>query len=229
MDLHFQTLKHIYRSPAAEARPVLDIPNWRIPNGAQILLKGVSGSGKTTLFNIAAGLMHPTEGQVLYGEQSLYALPEAKRDRFRAQHIGYVFQNHYLLPTLTALENVMMPLAFANVPRKQWRGRAGEMLDRMGLIDHLHYHPAKLSTGQRLRVAIARALVNNPAVLLADEPTAALDTDAAEGVMDTIQSICRTNNAILVVASHDPALDKRFNTLVHLANHVLTIEERALA
>ena len=112
MKLHFYKLKHVYPGPADELRPVLDIPAWQLDDAQQVLLKGVSGSGKTTLFNIAAGLMHPTEGEVRYGDQSLYALSEAARDRFRAQNIGYVFQNHYLLPTLTAIENVIMPLAF---------------------------------------------------------------------------------------------------------------------
>lgn len=230
MKLNFNNLKHIYPSPAAEPRPVLDIPSWTLDDEQQVLLRGVSGSGKTTLFNIAAGLMHPTEGEVRYGDQPIYALSESARDRFRAQNIGYVFQNHYLLPTLTALENVMMPLAFGGeAPRSQWKTRAADMLSRLGLLDHHHYRPAKMSTGQRMRVAIARALVSNPAVLLADEPTASLDSDAAETVMDEIQQICRENGAILVVASHDPALDKRFNTVVHLADQKIRIEEKTPA
>jgi ABC-type lipoprotein export system ATPase subunit len=227
VDLGFKNLKHVYKSPAGDARLILDIPEWTIPTGSQILLKGVSGSGKTTLFNITAGLLHPTEGEVRYGSQSLYALSEAKRDRFRAQHTGYVFQNHYLLPTLTALENVVMPLAFANnLPRKQWRPKASEILTQLGLEEHLHYHPAKLSTGQRLRVAIARAMVSQPKVLLADEPTAALDSDSAITVMDRMQEVCRTHQSILIVASHDPALESRFDTIAHLANHTVRLEIR---
>lgn len=230
MELHFTNLKHIYPGPDAELRPVLDIPSWSLGVEQQVLLKGISGSGKTTLFNIAAGLMHPTVGEVYYGEQSLYALSEAARDRFRAQNIGYIFQNHYLLPTLTAIENVIMPLAFGgDVPRPQWKARAGDMLHRMGLTDHFHYRPAKMSAGQRMRVAIARALVSNPAVLLADEPTASLDTAAAEMIMDEIQQICRENGAILIVASHDPALDKRFDTIAHLADQKIRIEENTPA
>ncbi len=230
MKLQFNNLKHIYPSPAAEPRPILDIPVWDLEDGSQVLLKGISGSGKTTLFNIAAGLMHPTEGEVRYGDQSLYALSEAARDRFRAQNIGYVFQNHYLLPTLTAIENVVMPLAFGgNVTASQWKSMASDMLARLGLKDHLHYRPAKMSAGQRLRVAVARALVSNPGVLLADEPTSALDSAAAETVMDEIQQICRENGAILIVASHDPALDKRFDTIVHLADQRISIEEKTPA
>ena len=230
MELHFINLKHIYPGPDAELRPVLDIPSWRLGDRQQVLLKGVSGSGKTTLFNIAAGLMHPTEGEVYYGDQSLYALSEAARDRFRAQNIGYVFQNHYLLPTLSAIENVIMPLAFGGeIARSQWKTRAADMLHRMGLANHLHYRPAKMSAGQRMRVAIARALVSNPAVLLADEPTASLDAAAADTVMDEIQQICRENGAILIVASHDPALDKRFDTIAHLADQIIRIQEKTPA
>jgi putative ABC transport system ATP-binding protein len=220
-------LKHIYHSPSGEARPVLNIPEWILSDGQQVLVQGVSGSGKTTLFNILSGLLHPTEGLVFYGDQSLYQFSEAQRDRFRARHIGYVFQNHYLLPELTALENVVMPMAFAGgVPRGEWRKRATEILDKMGMADHLHYRPAKLSTGQRLRVAIARALVNQPNVLLADEPTAALDAEMAQTAMDMVQEICAAHKAILIVASHDPALEKRFDTIVHLANQQISLEAR---
>lgn len=225
MKLALHHLKHVYHSPAAQPRPVLDIPDWTLEAGQQVLLKGISGSGKTTLFNITAGLLAPTEGEVLYGEQSLYALNEAARDRFRAEHIGYVFQNHYLLPTLTAVENVVMPMAFAQkFPNREWRTRAIDMLTRLGLGDHLNYRPAKLSAGQRLRVAIARAVVNEPQVLLADEPTAALDSAAAETVMDILQDLCRQHQSILIVASHDPALERRFSTIAHLADQKIQFE-----
>jgi putative ABC transport system ATP-binding protein len=225
LNLTFNDLKHVYVSPAAEPRPVLDIPSWVVEAGDQVLIKGISGSGKTTLFNVTAGLMVPTDGQVLYGDQDIYTLPEAARDRFRAQHIGYVFQNHYLLPTLTALENVVMPMAFAgHVPNRQWRKFAAEMLGKLGLGDRLDYRPAKLSTGQRLRVAIARAIINAPQVILADEPTAALDSRAAESVMDILQDLCHEHNAILLVASHDPALDPRFDLIANLVDTHLLLE-----
>ncbi len=230
MNLQFAELKHIYASPNAEPRPVLNIPDWEIQAGSQVLLKGVSGSGKTTLFNITAGLMKPTVGTVRFGEQALYNLPEAQRDRFRAQHIGYVFQNHYLLSNLTAIENVVMPLAFAgNIARRDWKPRAQAVLEKMGLADHLHYKPAKLSTGQRLRVAIARALVSEPTVLLADEPTAALDSESSEKTMDVVQTVCQAQGGILIVASHDPALDKRFSIIASLTNQQIQIQEAVSA
>jgi ABC-type lipoprotein export system ATPase subunit len=217
LSLRIEALTHTFKSPSAEARTVLHIERWAVEADQQVLLRGVSGSGKTTLFNILAGLLHPTNGAVYYDGQSLYAWPEAARDRFRARHIGYVFQNHHLLASLTALENVIMPMAFARLlPAAQRRRRALELLANVGLEAFSAYYPKRLSTGQRLRVAIARALANNPRVLLADEPTAALDETAANTVMNLLQATCQANDAILLVASHDPALVDRFDMIVDL-------------
>lgn len=215
MSLQVEGLTHSYKSP--ESRTILAIGDWALSEGDQILLRGVSGSGKTTLFNILAGLLRPTTGAVYYGKQSLYALPEEKRDRFRAQSIGYVFQTHHLIGSLSALENVVMPLVFAGIlSRSERRQHAIELLQMVGIENFANYLPRKLSTGQRLRVAIARALANNPRVLLADEPTAALDEQSGGVVMDLLQHTCRHNNAILIVASHDPALVSRFSQIVDL-------------
>jgi putative ABC transport system ATP-binding protein len=177
----------------------------------------VSGSGKTTLLNILAGLLTPTRGEVHLDETALFRLSEAGRDRFRAQHVGYVFQNHNLLNALTALENVIMPMMFAaKLPPQQRRPRARRLLEVIGLGDAANRHPAQLSAGQRMRVAVARALANRPEIMLADEPTAALDQDSAHVVMDLIQQTCREEGASLLVASHDPALACRFDAVVHL-------------
>lgn len=217
MSIHIDHLTHTYRSAAADERPVLDIERWHIEPGEQILLRGVSGSGKTTLFNVMTGLLQPTQGQVWYDDLSLYSLSEAERDRFRARNIGYIFQNHFLLETMTAAENVEMPLAFArqSAPAQRQR-RAQELLGQVGLAERLTYYPRQLSTGQRMRVAIARALANQPKVLFADEPTAALDETSSETAMNLIQATCRENNAILIVASHDPALTQRLSAIVDL-------------
>ena len=215
MSLRIENLSHTY--PGVEARRVLCIDGWRLDDGDQVLLRGVSGSGKTTLFNILSGLLHPTTGTVTYGDQPLYALAEAARDRYRARHIGYVFQNHNLIGSLTALENVVMPMAFAgDLPPAARRKRAVELLEAVELGDYLNTLPKRMSAGQRLRVAVARALANTPRVLLADEPTAALDADAAEVIMDLLQTTCSDNRALLIVASHDPALVSRFRRRVDL-------------
>ncbi|MDZ4765051.1 MAG: ABC transporter ATP-binding protein [Chloroflexota bacterium] len=227
MILRVEGLRHTY--PDA-ARPVLDAESITLSGGEQILLRGVSGSGKTTLFNILAGLLRPTAGAIYYDDGSLYNLSEAARDRFRAQHIGYVFQTHHLIPSLTALENVVMPLAFARAtPPGTWRTAARDGLDRVGLADLGGRYPRQLSTGQRLRVAVARALATRPRVLLADEPTAALDDEAGVVVMDLLQTTCAAHDAILIVASHDPALVERFERRADLRAGHLMWAERMLA
>ncbi len=217
--LRVEHLSHTYPVPGdnGTGRLVLDLPYWQVEAGQQILLRGISGSGKTTLFNILAGLLQPTTGQISLDQQNLYALPEDKRDHFRAGRIGYVFQNHYLLPSLTALENVTMPMMFAGrSAAKQRQIRARDLLTQLGLDEFRRYLPRQLSTGQRLRVAVARALVNSPQLLLADEPTAALDFEAARAVMDILQQTCAAQETILIVASHDPALSERFANVIHL-------------
>lgn len=217
MRIKFEKITHHYQSSTHSSRQVINISHWEIDTGEQILVRGVSGSGKTTLFNITAGLLQPTTGMVYYDATSMFSLSEAQRDRFRAQHIGYIFQTHYLLNTLNALENVVMPMAFAKIlPKSQWHERATDLLSQVGLGDFLYHRPAQLSTGQRMRVAVVRALVNKPHVVLADEPTASLDAESAETVMELIQSTCSLNNAILLVSSHDPALTSRFKTVINL-------------
>jgi putative ABC transport system ATP-binding protein len=136
--------------------------------------------------------------------------------------VGYVFQNHHLIASLTALENVMMPMAFGGIHAfAKRRRRALELLAQVGLAEFTAYRPAQLSTGQRLRVAIARALANTPRLLLADEPTAALDSAAGAAIMDLLQITCRTHEATLIIASHDPAWSSRFSTLLDLKAGVL--------
>ncbi len=217
MNVKIAALHHTYTGKGLDARNVLAISNWEAKSGEQILLRGISGSGKTTLLNILAGLLPPTSGQVWFDEQLIYTLSEAKRDQLRAQRIGYVFQIHLLVPTLTALENVEMPLVFAGrLSGSQRRRQATDLLAQVGLGDLLNHRPVQLSVGQRLRVSIARALVNQPALLLADEPTAALDSAAGATVMDLMQQRCRAAGTTLIVASHDPALNPRFDQVVTL-------------
>ena len=217
MIIRLQGVSHTYKTPTGDARIVLRLDDWTLTSGDQVLLRGVSGSGKTTLFNIAAGLLRPTQGAVWFDQTSLYKLPEQTRDRFRARMIGYIFQTHHLLPQLSALENVVMPMAFARkTAPKTWRPDAARLLERVGLGDYVDYHPAQLSTGQRLRAAVARALATQPPLVLADEPTAALDPENSQLVIDLLETVCRENNAILLVASHDPALSARFTQEVHL-------------
>ena len=222
MDVLLQQLRHTYAAPGLEARTVLEIDAWQAASGAQILLRGISGSGKTTLLNILAGLLPPTTGLVRCGSQSIYTLHENERDRLRATTIGYIFQMHYLAPTLSALENVEMPLVFGRkLSARERTARARELLDSVGLGEFHRHRPVQLSTGQRLRVAVARALAAQPALVLADEPTAALDAESSQAVMDLLQESCRRANATLIVASHDPALAQRFDRVVDLHSGAL--------
>lgn len=215
--LWVEKLSHTYSTPGLAQHPVLhNIQHWEIAPGEQLLLRGISGSGKTTLLNIIAGLLHPTQGAVYVAGQSLYTLSEAARDQLRRQTIGYIFQSHYLLPMLNALENVMMPLAFAGVSATRRRQRAQELLEAVELAPFADHRPAQLSAGQRQRVGIARALANRPQLVLADEPTAALDVEAREQIMTLLQTSCQSNNASLLVSSHDPALATRFGRIFDL-------------
>lgn len=202
--------------PSKEIPPVLADVSFALQAGEQLLLRGISGSGKTTLFNILAGILTPSSGTIELAGQSMYALSEAARDRFRRDHIGYVFQTHHLLPILNAWENVAMLLAFAGIATAKRKERAISLLQDVGLAQYAAHRPHQLSTGQRQRVAIARALISQPTMILADEPTASLDATSGTSVIDLLQETCRNSNTILLVASHDPLLSERFTRTVDL-------------
>jgi putative ABC transport system ATP-binding protein len=176
-----------------------------VEKGEFTALMGPSGSGKSTLLNLVAGLDRPTSGTIAIGGADLGKLGEAGLARFRRDHIGFVFQFFYLLPNLTALENVLIP---AQLKGRTASGRAQELLDRLGIRDIADRYPARLSGGQQQRVAIARALINNPTLLLADEPTGALDTHTGEQVMELLGQLHREDQTILLV-THDAKLATR--------------------
>jgi putative ABC transport system ATP-binding protein len=176
-----------------------------VENGEFTAIMGPSGSGKSTMLNLVAGLDRPTSGTVAVGGVDLGTLGEAGLARFRRDHIGFVFQFFYLLPNLTVLENVLIP---AQLKGSVVPGRARELLDQLGIKEIADRYPARLSGGQQQRVAIARALINNPTLLLADEPTGALDTHAGESVMELLGKLHREGRTILLV-THDAKLATR--------------------
>jgi len=185
---------------------VLDLEHLALPAGSSTVLRGRSGSGKTTLLNLIAGVTIPTAGTVHVGDTDVFALSEAQRDRFRAEHVGYVFQTFNLLAALSALENVMLAMTFADaVPQRLQRRRATELLARLGLAERLAHKPSHLSRGEAQRVAIARALANNPPLVLADEPCASLDAKTAGEVLAIFLAVCRQDQKTLLVVSHDEA------------------------
>ena len=171
------------------------------------MLRGRSGSGKTTLLNIIAGVSLPTSGTIRVIETDPFSLSEARRDRFRAEQVGYVFQTFNLLSALSAVENVMLAMMFADaVPRRLQRPRASELLARLGLSERLAHKPAQLSRGEQQRVAIARALANSPPLILADEPCASLDASTASEVLAIFLAVCRQDEKTLLLVSHDEAV-----------------------
>ena len=185
---------------------VLDVTSLALPVGSYTVLKGPSGSGKTTLLNLIAGIALPTAGHIRVSGTDLVSLPEPQRDRFRAAHIGYIFQTFNLLAPFTALENVILAMRFANaIPKRAQRQRAVDLLARLGLSTRLSHRPAQLSRGEQQRVAMARALANDPPVLLADEPCASLDAATAQVVLQALQSICREHAKTVLIVAHDTA------------------------
>jgi putative ABC transport system ATP-binding protein len=164
---------------------------------------GPSGSGKSTLFNMIGGLDRPTEGEILLDGKDLAALTERKLAWLRCNKIGYVFQTFNLLPTLTATENVRLPLIFAGVPLDEATQRAAKTLERVGLGHRLHHKPGELSGGQQQRVACARALVNDPAVILADEPTGNLDLKTGEEILALLRELQLERGTTVICATHD--------------------------
>ena len=176
-----------------------------VEHGEFTAIMGPSGSGKSTLLNLVAGVDRPTSGTVVVGGTDLGKLGEAGLARFRRDHIGFVFQFFYLLPNLTALENVLIP---AQLKGNSSNRRARELMERLGITEVANRYPARLSGGQQQRVAIARALVNQPTLLLADEPTGALDTRSGEQVMELLGELHRDGQTVLLV-THDPKLATR--------------------
>ena len=163
---------------------------------------GQSGSGKSTLMNIIGCMDRPTEGQYLLGDFDVANLSDKSRSALRGRWFGFIFQNYNLLPRLSALEQVELPLLYNRVPNR--RRRASDALDRLGLSDRLHHRPNQLSGGQQQRVAIARALVVNPQVILADEPTGALDTDTGNEIMEILSDLVEERRITVVVVTHEP-------------------------
>lgn len=183
--------------------PVLKHIDLTVEAGEYVALMGTSGSGKSTLMNLIGCLDRPTAGHYILEGRNLTTVGNDELAYLRNQRLGFVFQQFNLLPRSTALENVMLPMVYANVPKPKRRQQAIEALTRVGLANHLTHRPSQLSGGQQQRVAIARALVNHPALVLADEPTGALDTETSQEVMDLLGELNRQGMTIVVV-THDP-------------------------
>lgn len=181
-----------------------------------IAVWGPSGSGKSTLCNLIGLLDEPTSGEVVVGGRVASGLSDASRSELRNASIGFVFQNFNLIPVLTALENVMLPLQISGVSRSEAASRAEQLLEEVELSDRMHHRPQKMSGGQQQRVAVARALVTNPALVIADEPTANLDTRNANLIIDLMRRINQDRGAAFVFSTHDDRLLDRVDRRIHL-------------
>jgi putative ABC transport system ATP-binding protein len=213
-------------SDAGGELAILDQVGLTVTAGETVAIVGASGSGKSTLLGILAGLDTPSSGTVALNQVDLFALDEDGRALFRQQHVGFVFQSFQLLPHLTALENVMLPLELRG--EKRARERAAAMLERVGLSSRLGHYPKYLSGGEQQRVALARAFVCEPPLLLADEPTGSLDSATGEAVMELMFALNRERGSTLVLVTHDLAIAARCGRRVTMAAGRLQ-EERALA
>jgi putative ABC transport system ATP-binding protein len=208
--LEISGLKKSFVAPDGETTPVLDILSFEMESGRQVGLEGASGSGKTTFLHIIAGVLPPDEGRVVVAGNDVTACSEAERDRIRALHVGYVFQTFNLLQGYTALENVMLGMAFGKGADAD---RAKSLLERVGLAQRMDYRPRQLSVGQQQRVAVARALANQPDLVLADEPTGNLDRAHAADSLALLREVCRENEAALLLVSHDRGILEQFETV----------------
>jgi lipoprotein-releasing system ATP-binding protein len=232
MEYNMLIVQHLRKEFASADAPlvVLRDVSFELRPGESVSIVGHSGSGKSTLLHILGSLDRPTSGTVRLGDLDVTALDAAGLADYRANKVGFVFQDHHLLPQLTALENVLLPmLAAGTVPscrstRRMDPASAEELLARVGLAERMHALPAKLSGGERQRVAIARALVNGPKLLLADEPTGNLDQDSAEPVAKLFLELARENKTMLVVVTHNMDLARRFDRILQLQGGLLRKE-----
>jgi len=224
--IRFDGVTKIYQAgtPAALADVTLTVAA-----GEVAAVMGPSGSGKSTLLNLVAGLDKPTSGTVTVAGLRIDTLGESALARFRARHVGIIFQFFNLLDDLTVADNVLLPAQLAGASRRAARARAAELLDRLGIADHRDHYPARLSGGQRQRVAIARALVNSPELLLADEPTGALDTATGQEIGRLLRELNAAGQT-LVLVTHDPALAQRYaaRTLRLVDGHLVPADAAVL-
>jgi putative ABC transport system ATP-binding protein len=209
-------LLHGVTVTASGAPLILDCPELAITAGSLVGISGVSGSGKTTLIQVIAGIRAPTAGRVVWGDSDITALDGTARDAWRRGSVGLVFQEFQLIPELSALDNVLLPLSFAaaRVPSAD-RTNAGRLLDDVGVAQHT-VRVALMSRGEQQRIALARALLKRPALILADEPTASLDAANAAAVADLLVAAARASGATLVIVSHDPAVLARLDRSVQI-------------
>lgn len=205
----------VYRRDSLEI-PVLQNLSFTVPEGEFLALMGPSGSGKTTLLNLIAGIDAPTSGEVIVGGTTITRLNESELARWRASHVGFIFQFYNLLPVLTAFGNVELPLLLTKLTKKERAQHVEAALRLVGLSDRMSHYPRQLSGGQEQRVAIARAIVSDPTLLVADEPTGDLDKSSANEIMELVDRLNKEFHKTIVMVTHDPRAAERAHIVRHL-------------
>lgn len=223
--LNIQNVSKTYQS-AGRTLTVLDNINFLVEAGSTMSIVGPSGSGKTTLLGLAAGLDRSSSGTVELNNIKLDNLSEDQRAQVRNQHVGFIFQNFQLLPTLTALENVMVPLELRG--ENKVKSRAIDLLQKVGLGDRGHHYPAQLSGGEQQRVSVARAFSNNPQILFADEPTGNLDAETSEKIIELIFNLNREAGTTLILVTHDLDLANKTGRIIKLKGGRVVSDEATM-
>ena len=210
----------LYKSyyDGAKELPVLKGIDIEVEKGEILAIIGASGVGKSTLLHLIGGLDRPTQGKVFYENQDIFDFNDRELDRFRNHGVGFVFQFHHLLPEFTAIENVALGALIAGKNARDARADARKLLDYVGLSERLEHHPSELSGGERQRVAIARALINQPEVILADEPTGNLDRKTSAAVLDLLWDLNDRFDQTFIIVTHNQALAQRSDRLIHLVD-----------
>ena len=222
---YVKNVRKVYRMGDEEVVALKRI-NLRIYKGEVCCIFGTSGSGKSTLLNQLAGMEKPTKGQVFIRGKNISDMNEEELAAFRQEHMSFIFQSYNLLPSMTAVENVAMPLMFKGMDRKRREAMAEEMLKRVGLSHRLHHYPSQMSGGQQQRAGIARAFVSRPEVVFADEPTGNLDTKTTAEIMDMVMGFARRFNQTIILVTHDPGMSRYADRIVTLVDGIITGDER---
>lgn len=215
-------IKNLLFTYPNKTKQILNIKELNISEGEKVFLFGPSGTGKTTLLEVLAGVLAPTDGSVSINNQLVSLMSAADRDKFRADHLSYIFQSFNLIPYLSVIENILLPIKLSSEKKKIFKNldeaneKAKELCKKLSLYDMLDDRVTELSVGQQQRVAVARALIGRPKVILADEPTSALDQDHRERFLKVLFDLCRESNITLVFVSHDRSIEPLFDRSISL-------------
>jgi len=208
-------LTKLYKTSAEEVKALKGI-EWEVGLGEAVAIMGPSGCGKTTLLNLLGGVDHPSEGKIQAGDQELASLSERELEKYRLLKVGFVFQFFNLIPTLTAFENLELPMLIAGIPSKERIQRCEALLQMVGLGDKVYKRPEELSGGEQQRVAVALSLANDPSLILADEPTGNLDTENTVAIAALFGSLAEKHGKTVIMASHDPKAVEQFTKVYHM-------------